>query len=474
MNIIYIGGNMKYYFLFVILVMAVFSQADSSCQDILRSLSNWKKPRDTLKFIDIPRTNEEQELKRRGHREQFYAGVDEVHSLIRLGNALRENSIDPQRTHIENFVPLIARHFQHLKEGWQYYAPTRLGPPQRLSLRASKIGADLNYRILRHPVASYIGSAVWFILTQNIRKTDQPLSLETWQNLNFWWSALMHPTRLSHEMIYEMYMDIEEPGHRQFRVPWFVKKKDNEEITEEEFTQYSWPQPIPFPETVVLPTISHFGVFAINQVAGGDRVVPLELSNRVVKVDRTLQSPFDVFYHDLSHIHRTNYGQPLLDNPLFHQHLMSYLTELSPKKREQAEIIYFILVHESPGLTKDFPSIGDITDKQTLLNILSSSFSAQPPFYLYTAGRSPSKSELGIDPNKSVFDQHREYLKKIRDINKKKEQEYMDSLPPEIRDFFNQSDIVTDIFKNPQLFEESAEVFIQAVQHVLQHHPDII
>ena len=81
---------------------------------------------------------------------------------------------------------------------------------------------------------------------------------------------------------------------------------------------------------------------------------------------------------------------------------------------------------------------------------------------------------ISLDPNKRLFDQHREYLKKMRDNAKKKEQEYMDSLSPEMRDFFNQSDVVTGIFKNQQLLEESAEVFIQAVQHVLQHHPDII
>lgn len=179
--------------------------------------------------------------------------------------------------------------------------------------------------------------------------------------------------------------------------------------------------------------------------------------------------------HKTFHIHRANYGQPLLGSPLFHQHLMSYLTELPPQEREQAEVIYFILVHESPVLTESFPSIDDLTDKQALLNILFSSFSVNPTTYLnYTIEGSTFKLEFEEDSHKNTSDQQRGHSQKAKDSAKNQRQDYIDSLPPEIRDFLSQPDIVTDIFKNQQFLEESAEVFIKAVQRVIENNPDLI
>ena len=468
---------MKYYCLFFIFFIVSFSQAGFSCQDVLSSLSKWKKPRDTLKFIDIPRTNEEQELKRRGHREQFYAGVDTAHYLIQLGNALRENSIDPQRTHIENFVPLIARHFRHLKEGWgQYYGPTRLGPPKRAGLWASKINADMNYRMLRNRWASYSASvfALYFLY---LRKTNQPLSLEAWQNLNLWWAILMQPRFAEHEL-YEDYFNDERPKQSIFFSHWIYKIKDikikrEEEWDEEDFEQYSLFFSIPFPEKVILPTISPLGISAINRFAGGDQVIPVQLSNRVAKHDGWFMSPLGLFHNDISHIVMTNYGQPLLDSPLFHHHLMSYISKLPPKKREQAELIYFYLIHELPNFTDKNPSLEEITDKSALLKVLSTSFLLEPITYHFTP-EDEALLNIEWDPNQDFFERQRIRSKKRIENRIQQQEEYMNSLPPEIRDFFNQTDIAIETIKNPQLLEESAEVFIQAVQHVLQHHPDII
>ena len=504
---------------------------------MFHSLSNWNKPRDTLKFIDIPRTNEEEQLRRKGHSEQFYAGVDEMNYLIQLGNHLRENSIDPQRTHIENFVPLIARHFQHLREGWQYYN-SHTGPPQRKWLRSSKIYADLNYRILRNRWASYFASAVVLLQFLYLRKTDQPLSLEVWQNLNLWWAILMQPRLVNHSL-YEYYFpdglrfpDGLKPSDRliQNYIPyklinlWFKKKdvqeqlndfirfhhqkpprikSDEEEFDEFEekissllskiksegyFEQYSFFHSIPFPERIVLPTTSSLGIFALNQAGGGDRVVPVALSNRLTSHDRFLMSPFMLFMNDLDHINTSNYGQPLFDNPLFHHHLMSYLKEQPPKKREQAEIIYYGLIHEHSELTEEFPSIDDVTDKETLLKILLSSDLKKQPMYI----PHPETTEMDKEQLMDYAHKSRQYTKqgeqeyteplspKARDfLNQReqasqREQEYIDSLPPEMRDFLNQRDVAIETFDNPQLLEESAEVFIQAVQHVLQNHPDLM
>ena len=499
--------------LLIVLITAHFSYANFSCQDMFRSLSQWTK-RDTLKFIDIPKTNEEQELRRRGHSKQFYAGVDEMNHLIRLGNYLREHSIDPQRTHIENFVPLIARHFQHLREGWQYYN-SRTGSPRRNLLRVSKINADLNYRILRNRWASYFASAVALLQFLYLRKTNQPLSLEVWQNLNLWWAVLMQPRFVRHSL-YDLYFqdglrlpDGLQPEElfAQNYIPFklinlLFKKKDVKEqvydfinshyhvqgITEEYFEQFRFSHSIPFPERILLPTTSSLGIFALNQAGGGDRVIPVELSNRLVRHDRFLMSPFMLFLNDLDHINTTNYGQPLFGNPLFHHHLMSYLREWPPKKREQAEIIYYGLIHEHRELTEDFPSIEDITDKETLLEILLSSDVVKEPMYI----PNPDAPKVDTEKLEDYFNKSRQYTKqgeqeytdpltseakdflKQREYARQQEQEFIDSLPPEIRDLLNQKDIVTEIFDNSQLLEESVEVFIQAVQHVLQSHPDLV
>ena len=463
----------KIIFLLIVSLAPYFSYAGFSCQDVFRSLSQWKQPRDTLKFVDIPKTNEEQALKRKGHGEQFYAGVDEMNYLIRLGQYLRENSIDPQRTHIENFVPLIARHFQHLQAGWQYYGPTGLGPSKHIRLRVSKIKADMNYRILRNRFASTLASVAMLYLGY-VRKTDQPLSLEVWQNLNFWWALLMHP-RLHEDPYHDIYFH----GERSKKVDqaWqrtifvyiynrlFKKKGAKEELDEEIFEQYDFYHSIPFPETIALPTISPLGVFAINQAAGGDRVIPVQLSNRLQKHDRGLQSPFNLFEADLYHFTHANYGQPLFGNPLFHHRLMVYLRQLPPKKREQAEIIYFGLIHELPHLTETFPSINEVTDKQNLLKILSTAFIAP----LSLPEGFPDKPT-----EKSTGDKELDITDRMFENQRKEEQEYHDSLPPEIKEYLNQTDVVVETFDNPRLLEESADIFIQAVQQVIQNNPDII
>ena len=481
--------NMKVIFLLSVFIIAHFSYAVSPCQSLFDSLSKWKKPRDTLKFIDIPRTNEEQKLKIQGYGEQFYAGVDEMHYLIQLGNYLRENSIDPSRTHIENFVPLIARHYRHLQEGIQkYYGPTNLGPPHRTGLRMSKIQADLNYRILRRRLASYIGSAVFLWLTWGIRKVDQPLSLEAWQKLNLWWAVLMTPLLMRQDPDYEMFFNEEYTNQSIVGKHWvsrflakniFFDKKELEEWIKEEFgeifQQYSPIHPIPFPERVMLPTISSLGVFAMNQAAGGDQVIPIELSNRVQKQDRVLMDPLNIFNHDLYHVEKANYGQPLLGSPLLHHWLMSYFKELSPKKREQAEIIYFILIHELRNFTENSPSIEEITDKPSLLTILSSSFIAGQSSTIYNmSGELDKKVNYEWDENKSFFENERMHFNKLKEYADQEEQEYLNSLSPEIRAFLTQKDVVEETIDNPQLLEESAAVFTQAVQHILQNHPDII
>ena len=478
---------MKIAILLAFFTIVHFSQA-VSCQSLFDSLSKWKKPRDTLKFIDIPRTNEEQKLKAQGHGEQFYAGVDEMHYLIQLGNYLRENSIDPSRTHIENFVPLIARHYRHLQEGLvKYYGPTNLGPPKRMELRMSKIQADLNYRILRNRLASYIGSAVFFWLTWSIRKADQPLSLKAWQKLNLWWAVLMTPRFKRNTPVYEMFFN-EEYTHQSIMganlmVRWLNKsifdKKELDEMIEEEFgeifQQYIPFHPIPFPERVMLPTISSLGIFAVNQAAGGDQVIPIELSNRVQKQDRSLMDPLNMFNHDLYHVDRANYGQPLLGSPLLHRQLVSYFKKLSPKKREQAEIIYFILIHELAHLTEKSPSIEEITNKPSLLKILSSSFIAHPPSKIYNmSDEFHKKVDYEWDENKEWDENDRIHLSKLREYAVQKEKEYLDSLSPEMRDFLTQKDVVEETVDNPQMLEESAEVFVQAVRRVLQNHPSII
>ena len=469
-----------------VVLMVYFSHAVLPCQSAFQSFAKRKKPRDTLKFIDIPRTNEEQELKRKGYGEQFYSGVDEAHYLIQLGKYLRENSIDPRHTHIENFVPLIARHYQHLKEGWQYYGPIKLGPPDHFGLWTSKTSADMNYRILRNRWASYIGSALFLSLSGGyIRKTDQPLSLEVWQNLNLWWAILMAPVLFQGSQ-FKYYFNIvkNETPNQSPVIPsnhlFHLFKKTSKNTTnksKEDFQQYGFSYSISFPERVVLPTTTHLGIFALNQVAGGEKVIPVELSNRVHKQDKVLMDPLRIFTHDLDHIEKANYGQPLFDNPLFHHQLMSYFKKLPPQKREQAEIIYFILIHELEDLTENFPSIEAVTDKPSLLKILSSSFVAGATSYIYEpSGAGVLEAKIGFewDKNKDFFENERIHFNKVTEYLNQQNQEWMDSLLPEIRDLFNQTDVVVETTNNPQLLEESTDVFIQAVQHVLQNNPDII
>ena len=252
----------------------------------------------------------------------------------------------------------------------------------------------------------------------------------------------------------------------------FKKKGAKEELDEEVFEQYDFYHSIPFPETIALPTTSPLGVFAINQAAGGDRVIPVQLSHRQQKHDRVMMSPYNLFEADLYHFTQANYGQPLFGNPLFHYRLMAYLRQLPPKKREQAEIIYFGLIHELPNLTERFPSINEVTDKQTLLKILSTAFIARPPISI--ASQPPSDKPTEKSRDDKELDTLINLTERMFENQRKKRQEYNDSLPPEIKEYLNQTDVVIETFDNPRLLEESADIFIQAVQQVIQNNPEII
>ena len=47
----------------------------------------------------------------------FYAGLNAIHQLTELGKDLRNRSINPKTTHIEDLEPFIPMHIHHIQEG---------------------------------------------------------------------------------------------------------------------------------------------------------------------------------------------------------------------------------------------------------------------------------------------------------------------------------------------------------------------
>ena len=295
-----------------------------------------------LQKIVIPQTKVEQAFKALNYPKAFYSGLDEINFLTSLGQYLRHHLIDPEKTHIENLVPFIDRHIRHIQTGIE-----QTNQRERLPV--------LN--ILKQEASQ--------------RKKDKKVTLHWWQAFNLKLSLAAAFLRKSHQKT-SRFLSI------------YASYRDILFITNGGFDNFnSLPVLESFPKMLVFPTISQLGILALNKVAkNGLKIIPVELVNQKKSIDGTIMDPLEAYMHDFAHIITLDYGIPLFSkNPKLHDQIISEIEALPPEKRKKAEVIYFILTHETP--VEERPTIHQASNSEDLLQVINSSNSLENTLFIF-------------------------------------------------------------------------------------------
>lgn len=283
-------------------------------------------------FIQTPERNTEKKAIELGYSEPvFHDGLNTIHQLMELGKNLRSRSINPTTTHIEDLEPFISMHIRHIQKGL-------------IASRQFKKLIDLNR----------------FKKEAETRIRNKQVTLYWWQLFNIRLSALATP---SHTITLEQKFLKEYKTHN--KLAHYIKNtKDNKLVDTIKKILTS------FPEKVVLPATSSFGILALNQVPkNGWQVVPAELFNQTKSIEGHFMSPIEAHLHDFDHIVIFDYGIPLFsENPEFHNKIIFNMEQLPPEERKKAEVMYFILTHEFHQ--KERPTISQVTNPQELLEVI--------------------------------------------------------------------------------------------------------
>ena len=266
----------------------------------------------------------------------FYDGLNTIHPLMELGKHLRNRSINPTTTHIEDLEPFIPIHIHHIQQGI-------IASRQFTKLIGlNKLKKEAKTRIKNKQVTLYW----WQLFNIRLAVLATPSSAIT-PNQNFLKEYKTHNELAN----------------------YIENTNDNSVVNTIKKILTS------FPETVVLPTTSSLGILALNQAAkSGWQIVPTELFNQKTFIDGYSMSPIEAHLHDFEHIVAVDYGIPLFpENPEFHNKIIFNMEQLPPEERKKAEAMYFILTHEF--YQEERPTISQITNPQELLKIIELSVS---------------------------------------------------------------------------------------------------
>lgn len=288
----------------------------------------------SLSFVEIPKSKEEKKVQKSGYTEPgFYAGLNAVHHLNKLGMYLKNRLIDPKRIHIENLILFIYKHLTHIRKGI-------ISTQQQHKLSAlNKLKQEALERIDNRQVTLH-----WWLLF-NVRLAALA-SHEISENLSFLSRYKTHDELTN-------YIENTENSNESLDL---IKKA----LTA-------------FPKKVILPTTSNLGVLALNQpTKTGVQIVPVELSRQGRYVDGTYMTPLEDIVHEFEHIINTQYGTPLFsENPAINKKIVAHIERLPTEENKKAEVIYWMLTHEL--LPQERPTLSQITNSQALLKILRSS-----------------------------------------------------------------------------------------------------
>ena len=310
-----------------------------------------------LSRVQVPPAQEtEAGLRVRGFREAYIAGMDEMHRMQTIADALKGSKANPNVTHIEDFAAQVEDHITFFKKsGVKNEAIEVLSREARQRVQEKQV--------------TYIWWMRWNL--KMVKAVGE-------QQIKF-----NHP-------LPEDYTDI-------------FSGMTKRELFEPD-------------EVVLLPTTKELGVMAFNQVSS-KKLAPVGLVNQVTKADDLSFTPTEFFLHDIIHAEDT-LSRKLMDSPKykkFHRSFRKKVKKLPPEKREKVETILFLITHEYPNFVE---SINDFNKLGRFFDRLDRQFFTDLENYLPSSLKEDNFSR-SVDYNNAVYNYHESAIKEFEKIARK-------------------------------------------------------
>ena len=299
-----------------------FRLASSELEAIFLATSSTRKKIDFSELNLSSPTRMEITLAEEGYKVSYIRGIDQVNEWVVVRKKLQELRANPRTTHIKYFVDQIPSHIAHIRQGLKNnYSPN-------IGFSGSKLEQLKRLEVLEKEAEQAI--------------IDERVTYEWWLEFNIKLARLMYG-----------------------RMSISLNEGDRSLIA----TGLSF-----FPIMMIMSTIQIKkgpGIITFNR-NGVTGTYPAGLiAQNTAKADkRTFPAP-DFFGHDVSHAHQEGnqlYLKYSVGHHLFHKRLLTNIEGLSPGKREEAEVVYFIMTHENRGKNISY---SDWTLQQMRENIIN-------------------------------------------------------------------------------------------------------
>ena len=256
-----------------------------------------------LDFISIEPTYKKKKLKRQGYRNIFIDGVDTAYWIRDFVRELRKASVNPYKTHIENFVELIDKHIHFVKQG------------------IIRQGVDLEERL------EFLNGLK---LEAARRVKNQKVTYHWWLYWNHRLAIAATPFKRRQPSSNDLGWKTEENWLKMMESTFTLNRSPSVVIS---YLQNVIDQ---FPEKILFPVQGRLGVKAFN-ILVDSHIWPQGLNDRMVLVDGlTMQS--DLYStNDIEHsVLSWGGGLQVYDS------LMSFSADLSVSEQEKIDMVYFI------------------------------------------------------------------------------------------------------------------------------------
>lgn len=287
--------NFFYFFSILYILLGIPSAMGSPCEE-----DGFTEEQSTLKVVrtriysrelTLPKKVQiEESLKQEGYSPFWTRGLNEVHEWLAVKKQLTQLKANPRVTHIDYFAGKIPEHIEYVKSSL-----TSLPKAGERQLALERLERKAQEAI-----------------------TAKKVTYEWWIKFNFILSKILSPS---------------------------YSELLNGKIPEDEASTLMDSLIKLFPGRILIPTLQGgLGIMTFNRTHPLD-IHPMGLIRTDRMTHNRLVSPEGFFLHDMGHANRTDhFNSPV--HKKFHSLFIERIEGLPIEKRQNVELIYFVLIHE--------------------------------------------------------------------------------------------------------------------------------